>query len=89
MHKCKVLVVISSLEYGGAERQVVELANHVDQERFVLHVCVLSDYVPLATSLRKSVSLHIPNKKNRFDVSVIFRLYILMGLRGSVWVNSE
>ena len=47
-----VVLVIDDLEYGGSQRQVVELANNLDQDRFDVHVCTLSDYVPLGGQLR-------------------------------------
>ena len=39
-----VVLVISDLEFGGAQRQVVELANNLDPTRFQAYVCVLADY---------------------------------------------
>ena len=45
--RAKVVLVISNLEYGAAQRQVVELANSMDVARVDVHVCSLSDYVPL------------------------------------------
>jgi glycosyltransferase involved in cell wall biosynthesis len=70
-----VALVISNLEFGGAERQVVELANNLDATRFEVHIVVLSDYVPLAAKLhRKRIQLHVVSKRNKYDVSVVFRL---------------
>ena len=34
MDRIVVSPVISNLEYGGAQRQAIELANHVNRERF-------------------------------------------------------
>ena len=47
-----VVLVIDDLEYGGAQRQVIELANNINRERFDIHVCTLSDYIPLGSQLR-------------------------------------
>jgi len=70
-----VVLVIDDLEYGGAQRQVVELANNMDQDRFDVHVCTLSDYVPLGAQLRDSkLRLHTVLKKNKFDITVVTRL---------------
>ena len=33
-----IVLVIDDLEYGGAQRQVIELANNMDRGRFVVHV---------------------------------------------------
>jgi glycosyltransferase involved in cell wall biosynthesis len=75
---CLVLVV-DDLGYGGTERQVVELANNLNPDRFSVHVCTLSDHIPLSDKLRnKNHKLHIIRKKNRFDLTVIPRLISLL-----------
>jgi glycosyltransferase involved in cell wall biosynthesis len=74
-----VVIVISNLEFGGAQRQVVELANHIDVKHFDLHICSLSEYVPLSALLDPSQStLHIVKKHYKFDVSVVPRLANLL-----------
>ena len=71
----KISVVISNLTFGGAERQVVELCNNIDRNKFDLHVFILSGHAPLARYLDEAENrLHIVRKKNKFDVAVIFRL---------------
>lgn len=73
------LVVISDLEFGGAQRQVVELCNNMDRKRWDLHVCSLSNYVPLAESLReRNGRFHQVLRKSRFDWTVVPRLARLM-----------
>lgn len=75
----RVLLVVSGLEYGGAERQVVELANHMDRRRFETHICSLSEYVPLAAKLvDRQRRLHIIQKRSPFDWTVITRLAHLL-----------
>lgn len=77
--KTTVVIVVSNLEYGGAQRQIVALANHVDRDRFDLHVCSLSDYVPLASRLDSADShLHVIRKRFKFDFSVVPRLARLL-----------
>lgn len=74
-----LVMVISTLEYGGAQRQVVELANHIDPSRFDAHICSLSDYVPLADRLvDRDRRLHVITKKWKYDVTVIPRLAWLL-----------
>lgn len=71
----KALVVISDLEFGGAQRQVVELANAMDPARFDLHVVSLNDYMPLAQSLRDAGRrLHVVRRRHRYDFTVVPRL---------------
>ena len=74
-----VVLVIDDLEYGGAQRQVIELANNMDQDRFDVHVCTLSDYVPLGSQLTDSErKLHTVVKKNKVDFTVVPRLARLL-----------
>lgn len=74
-----VVLVIDDLEYGGAQRQVIELANNMDRDRFDVHVCTLSDYVPLGKQLKDSEHrLHIVVKKNKVDFTVVPRLARLL-----------
>ena len=47
-----VVLVVDDLGYGGAERQVVELANNIDHNRFDVHVCTLSNHLPLRDQLK-------------------------------------
>jgi len=72
--KTKVLIVISNLEFGGAQRQIVELVNNIDQKQFEIAVCSLSEYVPLASQFKSGIALHIIHKKFKFDFSVVLKL---------------
>jgi glycosyltransferase involved in cell wall biosynthesis len=74
-NRIKVALVISNLSYGGAERQVLELANNIDSQSFDLHLFTLSKHAPLAERLRDRESrLHIVDKRHKFDITVIYRL---------------
>lgn len=85
-HPPRVVLVISNLEYGGAQRQVIELVNHMDRNRFDMHICSLSEYVPLASGLTESERrLHIIPKRHKFDISTVYRLQgLLRQLRADV-----
>jgi glycosyltransferase involved in cell wall biosynthesis len=72
------MLVVSNLEYGGAQRQIVELANHLDPAEFDVRICSLSPYVPLADDLRRPDRLHIITKRFKFDASVVLRLAALL-----------
>src|SRR5690349_14936653 len=74
-----VVQVISNLEYGGAQRQVIELANNMDADQFDVHVCSLSDYVPLVEDLHDAHHrLHVIHKRWKFDVMVVPQLARLL-----------
>ena len=47
----RVLLLASSLHYGGAERQIVELARHLDRQRFEPVLCCLDGKTTLAREL--------------------------------------
>lgn len=73
--KIKVALVISNLSFGGAERQVLELANNLDEEQFEVHLFIFSDHAPLADRLKnRNQRLHVISKRNKFDITVISRL---------------
>jgi glycosyltransferase involved in cell wall biosynthesis len=80
----RVLLVVSSLEHGGAERQVVELARNLDPRRFDPVVCSLSDDVPLAGLLPDPArQLVIVRKRWRFDAATVPRVARLMRKLGT------
>ncbi|MCB1691871.1 MAG: glycosyltransferase [Pseudomonadales bacterium] len=76
--RTRILIVVSNLEYGGAQRQIVELVNNIDLTAYDVHIASLSDYVPLSTQVRREVPVHITLKKSRFDFSVVFKLLDLV-----------
>ncbi len=77
--KCCVVLVIDDFEYGGAQRQVVELANNLDESQFDVHVCSLSPYVPLATTLdTDKTQLHILSQDFKWDPSLVTGLANLL-----------
>lgn len=78
MKKIRILIVISNMEFGGAQRQIVELVNNIDTTNFEVHVCSLSNYVPLAEQFNNGTQLHIIHKKSKFDFSVVFKLIKLI-----------
>lgn len=82
------VVVISDLEFGGAQRQVIELANHIDPARYDLHVVALHDYTPLAESLRDAGRrLHVIPRRGKFDFTVVTRLRALLKKLGASVVH--
>src|SRR5688500_4839143 len=76
--RIRALLVISNLEFGGAQRQVIELANASDASNAEVHVCSLSPYVPLSSELHFPNRLHVVRKYHRFDVTVVPRLVSLI-----------
>jgi glycosyltransferase involved in cell wall biosynthesis len=74
-----VCLLISSLEYGGAERQVVEMFRTFDRSRVRPIICSLSSNVPLAAGLDEHrEDLYIVPRRWRFDFTTIFRVARLL-----------
>ena len=74
-----VCLLISSLEFGGAERQVVEMVRSFDPNVVKPIVCSLSSKVPLARFLPgKPGELTIIERRGRFDFTTIFRVARLL-----------
>lgn len=77
--EAKVALVASNLEYGGAQRQVVALANHLNANGGDATVVSLSRYVPLAAELCDAGNrLHVVEKRHRLDATVAWRLAALL-----------
>lgn len=84
-----VMLLISSLEQGGAERQVVELANNLDPRRFDVTVCSLSQHVPLAENLTdRAARLEIVKKRWQYDIGLVRRVARVMRRRGTQIVHA-
>jgi glycosyltransferase involved in cell wall biosynthesis len=75
----RVCLLISSLEFGGAERQVIELARNFDRRRIDPIICTLSEQVPLVGDDAETRRiLHILPKRGRFDLTTVPRLARLL-----------
>jgi glycosyltransferase involved in cell wall biosynthesis len=83
--KLRVVLVIDDFEYGGAQRQVVELTNNLDSARFDVHICSLSNYVPLVSAVKERRRVHVIQKRLRWDATVVIRLaWLLRQLRADI-----
>lgn len=60
--RLRIAHVIPTLNFGGAESFLVDLANHL-QAAFDVHVVALTDVVPLAKRLAAGVELHVLGSK--------------------------
>jgi glycosyltransferase involved in cell wall biosynthesis len=83
-----VMLLISGLEHGGAERQVIELHKAMDRRRFEPFICSLSDHVPLAQNLQRGRDLVIVPKRWKYDASTIVRVGQLARARGVSVIHS-
>jgi glycosyltransferase involved in cell wall biosynthesis len=84
-----VMLLVSSLEHGGAERQVIELYQSLDRRRFAPIICSLSDYVPLAEQVPSiGADLFIVAKRWKYDVTTVPRLARIVRRRGISLVHA-
>ncbi len=75
----RVMLLASSLGRGGAERQMVELANRLDPRRFDVHVASLSRDNPFWNEFASHIRhRHIVDKRWRWDVTIFSRLARLL-----------
>lgn len=71
----RVLFVISELTFGGAQKQVVELARQLVRHGHEAAIYTLNDDVPRAKELEGSgVELFVDQKRMRLDPAVLRRL---------------
>jgi glycosyltransferase involved in cell wall biosynthesis len=70
-----VMLLVSSLEHGGAERQVIELFRGLDRTRFTPLICCLADDVPLIRQF-PDVAPHVivVPKRWKYDLTTISRV---------------
>jgi glycosyltransferase involved in cell wall biosynthesis len=79
-----VVLVVDDLGFGGAERQVVELANNMDRAVFDVHICALSSHVPLSSTLRDAERrLHVVPKQRPLDLTTVPRVTRLLRALGA------
>lgn len=74
----RVALVISNLEFGGAQRQLVELVNASRELDVHYRLVAMSNVNPLAEQLHDPDVLRVVEKRSRFDVSVVPRLARLL-----------
>ncbi len=72
----EIVFLVRSLEYGGAERQVVTLANALDKTCFNVTILCLYSGGELETQLDNGVQLICLEKRDRWDILFfLWRLY--------------
>jgi glycosyltransferase involved in cell wall biosynthesis len=73
------VIVISDLEFGGFQRQVVDFANFVDEQECRLHICPLADCLRLADKIKnRDKHLTLMVRRWRFDFTVVPRLAMFL-----------
>lgn len=79
IRRIRVLLMIWSLEVGGAERVVSLLGKHLDAERFDVRVACLNHRGALADELEKQgIPVHALQKRGALDFGFLLRLIRLI-----------
>ncbi|QDV24707.1 glycosyltransferase [Aureliella helgolandensis] len=77
--RIKLCLIIPTLVQGGAEKQLTLLAQHLNPERFEVHVIVLTHSGPYEEVLRAAgIELHFIGKRGKFDPFAYRRLRRLL-----------
>src|SRR3990170_7136110 len=74
MEKIKVLLLLYSLEPGGAEKVVLSIAKHIDRNRFSPVVCAFKNGRLHPDFAKLKIPIYILNKKSRIDLSLFWKL---------------
>jgi len=70
----RIMHVIDSLDIGGAERMLVEIANATAADGHEVFVCVTRSVTILAADLDPKISLISLNRRRRLDLSAVQRI---------------
>ena len=73
----KILFIIHSLKFGGAERQLIELAKGLSKKKYECHIACLDSYKEgySLESAQKNIVVHNFIRKNKFDIYPVFLVY--------------
>ena len=72
--KIKILHILHSLHIGGLENGVVNLINHLDNDKFRHAICCISSSGAMAERLEQPVEIFSLNKGNEKDYLLLFKI---------------
>lgn len=76
MNKIKIIYIITSLNFGGAERLLLDLVKHLEKERYEVKVATVVEGGPLASEFEKiGIPVKIFKKKSKIGIKVIWQIY--------------
>jgi len=71
----KIIHIIGRLNFGGAEKLLLDLSRKIDKDNFSVSVIVLQDENPLAEAFADAgVQVKFFNKRHKLDLSIIKRV---------------
>lgn len=74
----KVMHVLLSLEYGGAEKVAVNLINGLQGDGFIFSVCALDRIGPISKELNNGIQVECVSRKAGIDLLLPFKLAKVM-----------
>lgn len=77
----RVMFVITNMAVGGAETLLVEIVRRMDRRRFAPELCCLKRFDPLGEMLAREMPAFTGLTANKYDVTVLWRLWRLLRRR--------
>jgi glycosyltransferase involved in cell wall biosynthesis len=73
--KTRLVLIIPTMDLGGAEKQLALLAENLPRDEFEVHVCLLTRDGPRSESIRKSgIPVTVIGKRFKADPTALLRL---------------
>lgn len=76
--KRAILYVVRSLDVGGLEQVVIDLANHIDRTRYDSYICCIARAGELARNVRDRESLFVIGNEGRVNIGSMKYLHDLV-----------
>src|SRR4030042_6008978 len=75
MNKIKIIHIIPTLDMGGAERLIVDLAKNLNKEKFTVEIICLKRFGVWGLELKKrDIPLTLIKQKSGYDILSFFKL---------------
>lgn len=76
MNKIKIIYIITSLNFGGAEKLLIDVVRYLDKSRYEVKVLTVTGGGPLVSEFEKvGIAVKIFEKKNKLGIGVIWQIY--------------
>lgn len=74
LSKIHIVHIIPTLNFGGAERFVIDLVNNLDKDKFIVSIIVLKNEMPLREQLKSDVKVYLVEKKGKLSLNLIGKI---------------
>lgn len=79
------MLLVLSLDVGGTERHIINLANHIDRDKFNLVICCLHELGSIGkhfASTNNETMVHAGLMRNKYDLFGVYRIYQIIKKEG-------